>query len=75
MKVNGDALARLCEAADDGLSIRDALVKRVKNLDKVETPMDKKMLNLAKSAKKGDMSKAAALAMFSAQWDASEKVN
>lgn len=30
VKVNGDALARLCEAADDGLSIRDALVKRVK---------------------------------------------
>jgi uncharacterized protein YgfB (UPF0149 family) len=30
VKVNGDALARLCEAAEKGLSIRDALVKRVK---------------------------------------------
>ena len=75
VKFDADALDRLASAADKGLSIRDALVKRVKNLDKVETPMDTKMLNLVKAAKKGDMSKAAALAMFSAQWDASEKVN
>mgnify|MGYP003657947767 CR=1 FL=1 len=75
VKLDADALARLDAAVADNLSIRDALVKRVKNLDTVATPMDKKMLNLAKAAKKDDMSKAAALAMFSAQWDASEKVN
>lgn len=75
VEIDADALARLDTAVSDNLSIRDALVKRVKNEAPKVTAMDTKMLNLVKVAKKEEMSKAAALAMFSAQWDASEKVN
>ena len=65
--VNVDALARLDEAVADNLSIRDALVKRVKgDTDKAPTELPKSVTAYLKRMEKDGFSKAAVIAAMQA---------
>lgn len=65
--LDADALARMKEAASDRLSIRDALVKRVKgDVEKAPTDLPKAMSALLKRMEKEGFSKAAVIAAMQA---------
>tara|TARA_B110000902_G_scaffold25466_1_gene27851 strand:+ start:65 stop:556 length:492 start_codon:yes stop_codon:yes gene_type:complete len=67
VKLDADALARLDEAVADNLSIRDALVKRVKgDTDKAPTELPKSVTAYLKRMEKDGFSKAAVIAAMQA---------
>ena len=67
VKLDADALARLDAAVADNLSIRDALVKRVKgDTDKAPTELPKSVTAYLKRMEKDGFSKAAVIAAMQA---------
>lgn len=74
IEADPNALERVKEAVDKGLSIRHTAFRKtvVGDRDKPEFELKKATLNFAKRLQREGCTKAAAMAAFEAQWDAAQ---